>query len=302
MRKSKSKSILLAAAAAVASILGAATAPVRATPPPDLLQNGNTSVSVNPTSSVGVNNWTVDGTNQLNQEWFWFSANGGSLAALNTVPLTATVGPVDTIGAGDPPNYLSTTYTSGGPTPFQVVVTYNVTGGQAGSHSSDLAESVEITNTSSTNTLNYQFIEYTNFNMGGATTPQNVSITGNDTATQENPNDFMVSQTVISPRANFSEVAAYNTILAELTGGTLPGGHLSDADGPLDGVDGEWAFEWDVTLAPEQSFTIGIDKDIRQVPEPATTVALWGLGGLFLTRPRRRDEDPDPRVAQVAEA
>jgi hypothetical protein len=302
MRKRKGRSILLAAAAAVASILGVAATPTRATPVGDVLANGNTSVTVNPTSSSGVSNWTVDGTNQLNQEWFWYSANGSSLAALNTVPLTSQVGPVDTIGAGDPPNYLSTTYTSGGTSPFQVVVTYNVTGGQAGSHASDLAEAVEITNTSSTATLNYQFIEYTNFNMGGATSPQDVSITGNDTATQENPNDFMVSQTVISPRANYSQVAAYSTILTELNSGTIAGGHLDDADGPLNGVDGEWAFEWDVTLAPEQSFTIGIDKDIRQVPEPATTVALWGLGGLFLTRPRRRDEDPDPRVAQVAEA
>jgi hypothetical protein len=313
MKKCKGKSILLAAAATVASILGAAAAPAYAITPSYTLQDQNSSVIVNPSSQSGVSNWTVDNVNQLNQEWFWYgTGSNGPQASLDTVPLSTTSPPIllDTNGDGTN-NYLSTTYLSPGASGFKVVVTYNLTGGQTGSHASDLDESIAITNTG-TSTLHYQFYEYTNFTLGGVASPQTATITGGNgstiagnTATQSG--DFMVSQTVVSPRPSYSQVGSASvspTLLSDLQTDTnlQAGGHLNNADETISNTDAAWAFEWDITLAPGATYTIGVDKDLRQVPEPTATVALFGLGGLFLTRPRRRDEDPDPRTAQVAEA
>lgn len=298
MKRNKGKTILLAAAAAVASIMGAAAAPARASSV--TLQDVNSSMVINYNTPAGVNSWMVDGVQQLSTnvgEWFWYSANGSALASLDTVPITGTPVPIDTNGDGTN-NEVNTAYASTGPNPFKISISYDLTGGNVGSKSSDLSESIKITNTGST-TLTYKFIEYTNFNLGGSASPQNLSITNGDTAVQENPNDFMVSQTVVSPRPTSFEANTDTTLLTALGNNTAS--PLND-NTTADGTDAAFAFEWDITLGAGASYTIGIDKDLGSVPEPTSTVALLGLGGLFLTRPRRRDEDPDPRTAQVAEA
>jgi hypothetical protein len=294
MRKNKGKSILLAAAATVASILGTAASPAHAAP--ILLQDYNSSVTINPTtpSPSGVTNWTVDGTNQLNQQWFWFAVNGGSPTNLNTLALNGIPTPINIDGnpstAG---NYVSTSY---GTSPLKIGISYDLSGGNTGSKVSDLSETATIQNTGST-AVALQFYEYSAFTLGGGG-PQVLTITGGNEATQENPSDFMVSQTVVSPKPTSFQADTSANLLADLSGVNF---HLDD-NGSITSTSAAWAFEWDITLNPGATFAIGIDKNIRAVPEPTATVALFGLGGLFLTRPRRRDEDPDPRTAQVAEA
>jgi len=305
MRKNKGKSILLAAAATVASILGAAAAPAHAAP--ITLQDYNSSVIINPTtpSPSGVTNWTVDGVNQFNNpngnnpsgtgEWFWFAVNGGAPMNLNTLALNGSPAPINIDGhPGATGNYVSTSY--GTSSPLTVGVSYDLSGGTTGSKVSDLSETATIHNGGST-AVTLQFFEYSAFTMGGSGT-QDLTITGGNEATQENPSDFMVSQTVVSPKPTFFQADTAANLLAEL--GSASNIHLDDQASETN-LNAAWAFEWDVTLNPGATFAIGIDKNIRAVPEPTATVALFGLGGLFLTRPRRRDEDPDPRTAQVAE-
>src|SRR5882672_10436374 len=38
------------------------------------LHDNNSSASINTGSSAGMFNWSVDGQNQLSQQWFWFRA------------------------------------------------------------------------------------------------------------------------------------------------------------------------------------------------------------------------------------
>lgn len=42
------------------------------------LQNNNSTVTINPGSSAGVEDWTVNGVNQLAQQWFWYAIDGGT--------------------------------------------------------------------------------------------------------------------------------------------------------------------------------------------------------------------------------
>ena len=55
------------------------------------LANGNSTALVDVGSSAGMYNWTVDGVNQLAQQWFWYrvgSANGES--PISALPYLAT--------------------------------------------------------------------------------------------------------------------------------------------------------------------------------------------------------------------
>jgi hypothetical protein len=296
--KSKVKSILIAAAATVATVIGLGSSrPALAAP--FTLMDRNSQITADPTSPNGVSNWTVDGANQLAQEWFWYRVGStGTQSRINSLvpPGTPTVTTIDTNGDSKP-DYAQVNYPSANG--FQVSVTMTLTGGQTGSKSSDLGEIIKVTNTSSAS-LNYHLYEYSNFTLGGLASGENVGITGGNTATVSNPNNFMVSQTVVTPHPNDFEASGAPNLLNALD--TTSGLTLNNV-ATATNVDGEWAFEWDQVLAPGGSLLVTIDKQIHSVgvPEP-TSLMMFGLGGLFLTRPRRRDEDPDSRTAQVAEA
>jgi hypothetical protein len=285
----KSKSIMVAAATAVVSLLGAAAVP--ATASTINLSNGNTSVTLDPSTMT---NWAVNGTNQLNQQSFWYRV--GASGAQQTVDSigTPTITQMSTNGGSD--NWANASYTDIAQA-FSLSITTLVTGGQPGSGVSDISETVKVVNLSTTNSLSYHLFDYANFNLGGKTGGASANLTGNNTATVTAGAD--VAQTVVSGKANEYEAGTFSSLLTSLssTSGLTLSGPTSVSD-----VDAEYAFEWDETLAPGQSFLITSDEQVQTVPEPTTSMALLGMGGLFFSRPRRRDEDPDPRTAQVAEA
>src|SRR4051812_2750712 len=54
------------------------------------LNDGNSSTTVNTGTDEGVNNWMVDGQNQLYQQWFWYRVgSSGGEAPINTVPIVS---------------------------------------------------------------------------------------------------------------------------------------------------------------------------------------------------------------------
>ena len=299
-RLCRCKSVVLGAAAAAASLLGASAArPLLAANV--LLQNGNSTVTINPTSTAGVEDWTVNGQNQLNQEWFWFRPGGqkgqSSLNSLGTPKVT----PMDTTGDGKD-DTVEMVY--GSSSSLQITVIYSLVGGQSATKTSDLSDTIEIDNNSS-KSMQFSFFQYANFNLGDLTTGQTVTITGpSDTATVHG-NGYQ-AQTVASPTPSEFEANTYPNLLNHISSGstsyTLSGVASTSAG------DGEWGYEWTMTLPMCGSYVITGDQLVTgqtlSVPEPVSgPVALLGLGGLFMTRPRRRDEDADHRtVVHVAEA
>jgi MYXO-CTERM domain-containing protein len=267
---------LLAGAAGMAAIFGLSAVSARASV---VLTSGNSSISVN---STAVGSWDVNGTNQLNQEQFFLrtGSSGGQLPLTSLTPSTVTAIGADT---------AKVTY--GSTSGIQLVVTYSLTGGQIGSESSDLTESVKINNDSGSSQT-FHLFEYTNFNLDNSTTGQVVTITGGNTATDVG--DGFQSQTVVSPKP--SEFEASNTatspdLLAHISSTTTPY-TLKNVASAAAG-DGEWAFEWDLNIGCGSSAVINIDKSIKAipvivVPEPTPgAIAMLGLGGLFVMRPRR---------------
>jgi MYXO-CTERM domain-containing protein len=139
----------------------------------------------------------------------------------------------------------------------------------------------------------FHLFEYTNFNLDDETTGQTVTITGGNTATDVG--DGFTAQTVVSPKPSefeASNTAASPDLLSHISS-TTKAYTLKDVSSAPAG-DGEWAFEWDLSVPCEGTCIINIDKNIKGmpvvvVPEPTTgMIAMLGLGGLFMIRPRRR--------------
>jgi hypothetical protein len=295
---SRCKSIVIGAAAATVALLGAGACQ-NAKASPFVLQDGNSSVTINPTSPTGISNWSVNGQNQINTEWFWYrtGSSGGQLS-FDTLG-TPTEQLIDEKSDGENDFALLTYPAKNG---IQVTLELTLTGGTAASATSDLLDSVIISNQSNS-PVNYHLFEYGNFNLGGVTTGQTMTIADGDTATDVG-NGHQVQVMANSGIPSEYEASLFPTQFNSVSSTSSPAA-LTDASSAGPG-DGEEGFEWDATIGANKSLVVAIDNDmsgaIQTVPEPTSAVAVLGLTGICLTRPRRRDDDGDPRTVQVAEA
>jgi hypothetical protein len=261
------------------------------------LSSGNSSVSIDVGSQTGMYNWTVDGQNQLNQQWFWYrTASSGPAASLDTIGVP-TVNPLS-------PSLLSTTYAS---SRFSVNVLYSLVGGDPGSGASDLSEQISIHNLTQSS-LTFDFFQYADFNLGGTPNNDTGQLDPNGRkysgVTQYNSPGCRVSEnvdTAVSQSANYGQIGtgsgASSTILNLLNKSSFT--HLNDQNStPPGGGNINWGLEWDANIAPGGTFIISKDLNIvgvvpvtTPVPEPgAWSFVLLGLFsyGLYKYRPGRR--------------
>ena len=240
------------------------------------LTDGNSVALIDTSSQAGMFNWSVNGINQLNQQWFWFR--------------TGSAGPehsIDTLGA---PTIVSggaksatVTYTSSGQ--FSISTTYTLRGGApVTSGASDIGESIVIDNLSSAQ-LDFHFFQYADFSLGG--TPANdrtqLGVSGisglfNEAAVWDSALSLTENVgTSAIPGANHGEVAAIGTTLGELNDANPT--TLSDVAGALGPSHNTWALEWDLQIANGGSAIISLDKNLQTVlvPEPSS-LALISLG------------------------
>jgi len=238
------------------------------------LLSGNSAVSIDLGSQAGMYNWTVEGQNQLNQQWFWYRVgSSGPEASIDTIGLPA----VQTYGT----SILDTTYTA---SKFTLAVDYTLTGGAVGSGASDLAETIVIQNLTGS-TLPFYFFQYADFNLGG--TPNNDSGQLDKTSkgfSQVDQTDGFCHlgenvDTVVSHPATYGEVANDNSILSSLNNATPT--TLNDNMSTSGNV--KWALEWVANIAPGGTYIISKDLNMSgvklvSVPEPSTwSLILLGL-------------------------
>jgi hypothetical protein len=227
------------------------------------LSSGNSTATIDPSSQAGMYNWTVNGVNQLYQQWFWYALGTGSDQSIDTLgpPISA----ASLNGFGD---------IKYGGTGFTIEVVYNLTGGAAGQYSSDLSETINIMNLS-TSPLNFHFFQYSDFDLNGTPNNQTVLLKNANTIDQFDGTAHL-SETVATPPANEWEVGLYDSTLHSLNSGAYK---LNNAGGPVTG-DATWAFEWDQTIGVGQGLIISKDKKLSSVvPEPAT---ILGFGVILL--------------------
>jgi hypothetical protein len=228
------------------------------------LSDGNSAATVDLSGTgVGMNGWTVNGVNQLAEQSFWYEVgSSGPAQRINTLTLSSA-----DLSA---PNSLAAVYSGSG---FQIDADWTLYGAAPGYEESDISELIRITNTSST-VLNFHFWEYVNLNLLGMTQNTSASITGGNTATQDN-GALGVSETVDVPTPSRYEADFQPTVLGDVQAGLLSD-NASQSNGDL-----AWAFEWDRQISPGNSLIISKDKQLSAVPEPGAFVLL-GVGAIGL--------------------
>ena len=243
------------------------------------LVDKNSSAQINAGTSSGMFNWTVDGVNQLVQQWFWFrvGAVGGES------PINA-LGPASILTPNARTAYI--TYANAA---VSVEVDYLLTGFAVGSRNSDISETIRISNRTAA-PLDFHFFQYSDFDLAGTPGSDTVQL-GQDIYGKYNEAAVTkvgssVSETVVSPGANHGEAAIFNSTLVKLNDANPT--TLNDNVGPVGPGDATWAFEWDFTIAPGASLGISKDKYLHwnPVPEPSTVALL--VGGLIAARLYRR--------------
>jgi len=225
-----------------------------------------------PGGVAGMTSWTVDGVNQMGQQWFWYRVGPSGPES----DLTALGAPsVVPFGSAQ----LTATY---GSSPLSIRLSYVLTGNPVGTGKSGVNEGATIFNNSGS-TMDFHFFEYTHLTLLGA---------GGGTVTIGNANDTLhqvsgavTFNQVLTPAASRSEVAANGVTRGELTDGN-PTTLNNTTTGSGDVT---WAFEWDLSIAAGSSAAISLPGTIvTVVPEPgAAALLIMGAVVCFFRRQPR---------------
>lgn len=263
--------VRIAGGAAFAALLMGTVLQTRA----DILSQGN-SVATLDLTGAGMTSWTVDGQNQLGQQWYWFAIGNGLESSISTISAPAVSGVVPPLGM------LTVSYANAD---YNVKVGYALTGGSAGSGRSSLTQQITIANTTG-NPLDFHLFQYTDFNLLNTTAGQSIDFSSNPSTAIQRAGLFEVTSAV-TPSVSHREAASDNHILASLMAGgpTI----LSDNSGiPAGPGNANYALEWDFIINPGS--TANIISSLTQmqvVPEPSSVVLLGlGLGAWALCRRR----------------
>ena len=167
------------------------------------LVDQDSSVTIDPTSQAGVDNWTVDGVNQLYQEWFWYGIGSSGDSPINT---------------------LAPGYNTAWPQQFDCdLLRFErfecwselcLDRISSGSGQSVLSEAITLTNNSSF-PMDLHFFEYSNFTLNGSTSGESVSFPNANAVDVQN-GLMSLTETVATPAANEWEGDYYPTMLNEL--------------------------------------------------------------------------------------
>lgn len=260
------KQLLLVAVAGVALTLTTARAAVYN------INNGNSSAVIDTT--YGMYNWLVDGDSILYRQWFWYRIGD---TAPNESISTLTL---DTSRSGVSPSgrVAEVVFMGNG---FEIDVLYTITGGSPGSGTADIAETIRIQNING-RTLNFRFFQYSDFDLSPNLADWGALVNANTVAISGSQG--YLTETVATPAPSRWEIDNWYTLVNQIEGGAY---NLSNnVDQNNDDI--AWAFQWDVSIAPGQTFIISKDKNFRRVPDAGATVAMLGLAMAGLAMMRRR--------------
>ena len=231
---------------------------------------------------IGMDEWRVDGVNHMFNQWFWFRVGNTAEQRINALPRTF-FGTFNT-NADPRPDTFTVQYTVANS--FQIESSFRLTGGNLGSGTSDVLETIRITN-QGTVPLDFHFFQYCDLDLNNDIIDDSVRITAPpqwNTATQIDGAQ-VVTETSALPFPNRHEVNTYANTINSLDNATAT--NLNNNPGPLGPprLDYTWAFQWDFILNPGDSFLISKDKLLTPAPG---TLGLLGLAGVIAGRRRRR--------------
>jgi len=249
-----------------------------------LMAHKNATAGINITNDFsGVQNWTIDGVHQLAYQAFLYRVGpAGGESFVSTIDSTPTVSFTQV------PNILSLLDVTYANNNYSVRTVFQLSGGNNGSGTANLSETLTIQNLSA-NPLDFHFFQYSDFDLGGSIENQTATFQfdglGQPYKVIQTDGVRTLTETV---NANASPVGHY-----EASGFPALINSLTDAnpttlgDVPSYGPgDATFAYQWDMILDPGQSFVIS--KLMTIVPEPASaSLVLVGLSAALLGRRRK---------------
>jgi hypothetical protein len=238
----------------------------------------------------GLSNWTIDGANQLNKQWFYYSVGSGPVYSIDTIAPWST--PTLSTNLGKTQITLNETYSGSA---ISVGTKYVLAGGVLGSGQATLSQTLTLSNPSSTTQV-FHFYQYSDFDLGGVSGGQNIAFSSNGSGLYYQ----VVQSSLAGPILNGSVtgVNGGSNTVSEVQAGLWDGTQFGLGNGnpapllnnTLTAGSGNvvYAYEWDATLASGDSIIISEIQTV--VPEPSS-MALIGSGMLALTLLGRRRQD-----------
>ena len=272
------------------------------------LTDGNSIVDFDNTLQTGVFDWTVNGTPQVFEMSTFIKTNANNVCDSGFILVgSGCFDDRNGVLTGQTDNTAQITYTFSDPNPdpdgnkidlFEVILDYTLTGGGEKGFLSSFNQKVTINNLS-TNTYDFEVIEYYNLELGGNLDGDRASIdpTAPFPGLQvDNDGDLSVDGTLYATITSDTSPDAYEvgspfSLPNSITSPTFPG--LINNTGPVigDGSFEEPAFAYRIInqqltgggmVMNEQTVTL----QTVEIPEPSLLFGLGGLvfSGLFLSR------------------
>lgn len=256
-----------------------------------VLQDDNSTATIDTTTQDGVMDWTVGGTDHLFQQWFWFRIGANPEASIDTLPIDAE-GTLDTdFDTFD--DTLFVRYLNGD---IEIEARFVLDGGTGGSGSAQLSEQITVRNVGNEK-QNFHLFQYSDFDMGASElNDQLVFNNVNANRHFDGVGSGIAVDTTVNRAPNRYEGGVFPDTLNKLNDGVADSLDNLPAIGTLMTPDDvTYAYQWDFMLAPGDSFQVGIDKNITSdnpepiIPEPTSlTLALLCLAGVAGATRRRR--------------
>jgi hypothetical protein len=235
------------------------------------LTAGSTSLQVNLGPSAGLSDWMVNGINQLDYQWFYYSVGSGTIASIDSI---SSPGVPEIINSSSTA-ILNDTYAS---STVSATALFELEGAQSASGQAKLATTITLENLGST-AQTFHLYQFSDFDLGNTPGSQIVQFAGTGAPYQVTQAGIGGGGSLLGTlNVGFATVGEAAGIEDGNQLGILPGNANPNLNSTVLSATGAVDFGYEITetLNPNQSIVI---SELQSVPEPS--IMMLSLTGML---------------------